>query len=179
MKLDEFKKRLYDAFEHIGDMTDAELDKMVDELEWEHIQDMYPDDEDELERCLDDRCDEDLDEDTVVEGISATARMRKRMSFMRNAPKTRIARNTKLRRAASSQVLRNRARVAARRSLYKKFLRGRKKASMTASEKDRIETQISRMKNIQFNLANRMIPKIRELEIKRLASIRANRSGRK
>jgi hypothetical protein len=44
-----------------------------------------------------------------------------------------------------------------------------------ASEKDRIEQQVGRLKVIQTTLAQRMIPKIRSIEQKRLASYRTRK----
>lgn len=183
MRFDQLRIKLEEASVDVAELSDEELDKMVDDLEWDDIKDLYPEDEDELEDHLEDQQEsyteddnkEEVKEDFLFEKLSASARMRKRMSFMRNKPKTTMARNVKLRRAATSQVLLKRAKVAARRALYKKFLRGRNKATMSASEKDRIEAQIARMKNIQINIANKMLPKIRSLESKRLASIRGGK----
>jgi hypothetical protein len=50
-----------------------------------------------------------------------------------------------------------------------KFLRGRNKAQLSAQEKDQIEAQVNRMAALQANLAVKMLPKVRELEKKRLA----------
>jgi len=72
-------------------------------------------------------------------------------------------------------TLQRRAKLAARRAIYQRFLKGRNKAQLSASEKDRIEQQVGRLKVIQTTLAQRMIPKIRSIEQKRLASYRTRK----
>jgi hypothetical protein len=49
------------------------------------------------------------------------------------------------------------------------MLKGRDRASLSASEKDRMEAQVSKMRNITAVVAMRMTPKLRSLEQKRLA----------
>ena len=154
-------------------LSDEDLDKMVDELEWNDVQDLYPQNEEELEKEL---SKDDLREEVdLEEGLSATARIKKRMQFKSRKARTTIARNIKMRRSADMGTLQKRAKVAARRALYKKFLRGRNKSQLSASEKTQIEARISRMKNIQRNLAQKMLPKIRQIQQKRLASIRSKK----
>ena len=68
------------------------------------------------------------------------------------------------------EVLKKRAIGAARRSLYKRILRNRDKSSLSASEKDRVEQQVGRLKFMQTALATRLLPKMRSIEQKRLAS---------
>ena len=170
MKFSEFKRIVLEGVEEeIEDLSDEEIDKMVDDLEWEDISDLYDQEEDDEEE------DEKVNEEVLDEKLSASSRIRKKMSMIRRKAKTTMARNIKLRRSAPNTVLQKRARVAARRALYKRFLRGRNKASLSASEKDQIEARVSRMKNIQANLAMKMMPKIRKLEQKRLASVRGKK----
>lgn len=172
MKFSELKRIINElSAEDIESLSDEELEKMVDDLEWEDISDLYdgePEEEDEEDE-------EEVNEELLDEKLSASSRMRKKMSMIRRKAKTTMARNIKLRRSASMNVIQKRAKVAARRALYKRFLRGRNKASLSASEKDQIEARVSRMKNIQNNLAMKMIPKIRKLEQKRLASVRGSK----
>lgn len=171
MKFSELKQIINElSAEDIESLSDEELDKMVDGLEWEDISDLYDGEPEE-----DEEDEEEVNEELLDEKLSASNRMRKKMSMIRRKAKTTMARNIKLRRSASMNVIQKRAKVAARRALYKRFLRGRNKASLSASEKDQIEARVSRMKNIQNNLAMKMIPKIRKLEQKRLASVRGSK----
>lgn len=157
-------------------ISDEEMQKMVDDLDWEDIEDLYGDDEkieDEEEDDEDNK--KEVNEQTLYEKLSIQARTKKRQSFSRTKGVRNVARTMKLKRSSSTEVLQKRAVLAARRALYQRFLRGRDKSSLSASEKDRIEQQVKNLKNIQASLATRMMPKIRAIEQKRLANYRANK----
>ena len=141
--------------------SDDEINEMVESLTWEDIIDLYP--EEELVEDNDDQ---------IEEALSAQARLKKRQSFARGRSKRATAKGIKLRRASTPAVLQKRAQLAARRAIYQRLLRGRDKASLSASEKDRVEQQVARMKNIQASIATRMVPKMRSIEQKRLAHYR-------
>jgi len=141
--------------------SENDITEMVDSLTWEDIVDLYPE-EDLIEEET-----EQLDEK-----ISAQSRLRRRQSFARGRTKRSTAKGIKLRRASTPDVLKRRAQLAARRAMYQRLLRGRDKASLSASEKDRVEQQVKSMKNIQASIAVRMVPKMRSIEQKRLAHYR-------
>ena len=136
------------------DITEEELDSIVEELHWDDIADLWEDSEfvDDLE-----------------EGLSATARMKKSQKFKSRKTAVGQARRLKLRRAASSDVINSRSKTAARRSIIKKLLKGRDKQQLSAAEKDRIEKQASNILSGQKGLVVRMIPKVRSLDRSRLA----------
>ena len=123
-------------------------------IEWEDIEDLFTE--------------EDIEE--IEEGLSATTRMKKSQRFKMSSVKRQVQKNLKLSRTADQATLKNRAKVAVRRALMKKFLRGRNKAQLSAQEKDRIETQIRSMKNIVGMMAQKMLPKVQKLQQQRLAS---------
>ena len=141
--------------------SEDDINEMVDSLEWEDIVDLYPE-EDLIEEET-----EQLDEK-----ISAQSRLRRRQGFARGKTKRNTAKGIKLRRASTPETLQKRAQLAARRSMYKRLLRGRDKSALSASEKDRVEQQVKSMKNIQASIATRMVPKMRSIEQKRLAHYR-------
>ena len=173
--LSEEKKSLVEE-----ELSDEEINQMVDEMTWEDIVDLYDDIELEYEKDEDEEDDEEEDEDkeeVLDEKLSVQARLKKRQAFARMRGKRNVARNMKLRRASSMDVLKKRAIVAARRAVYKRFLRGRDKASLSAAEKDRIEQQVSRMKYMQTAIATKMLPKMRSIEQKRLAGYRTRKSS--
>jgi len=158
-------KDLREEDEAKGDtLTEEDINEMVEELTWEDIIDLYKDDE-----LVDDE-DEDLSE-----ALTAQARLKKRQTFARFRGRRGIAKTMKLRRASDMNTLQRRAKLAARRAIYKRFLKGRDKSQLSASEKDRIEQQVARLKVIQTTLAQRMVPKIRSIEQKRLASYRTRK----
>jgi len=168
-------------------ISEEDIDEIVNGLTWDDIADLYEDDElvYDSESEEEDEDDEEEDEEEHVkeefldEKLSAQARLKKRQAFARFRGKRNVARGMKLRRASSMNVLKKRAVLAARRAVYQRFLRGRDKSTLSAAEKDRIEQQVSRMKFIQAAIATKMLPKMRAIEQKRLASLRTKSSAPK
>jgi len=143
--------------------SEDDINEMVDSLTWEDIVDLYP--EEDL-----------IEEETELldEKISAQSRLKRRQGFARGKTKRNTSKGIKLRRASTPETLQKRAQLAARRSMYKRLLRGRDKASLSASEKDRVEQQVKSMKTVQASIATRMVPKMRSIEQKRLAHYRGS-----
>lgn len=150
-----FKQTIYEEIES-SDISEDDLQKMVDDLEWEHIQDLYDDDE-----FVD-------PEEDLEEAISAQSRLKKRMAMARTKAKRMTMRGIKLKRASSPQILQKRAKMAARRALARKFLRGRDRSKLSPVEKDQLEARLKSMRALTNVLAIRMIPKVRKLEQSRL-----------
>lgn len=144
------------------ELTDDEIQNIVDSVEWEDMVDLYEDDE-------------LIYEELIQEKISPQARLRKRQAFSRMRSKRNIAKGIKLKRASTPDVLKKRAVIAARNALYRRLLHGRNKAKLSAAEKDRMEQQVKRLKSIQSSLVPRLLPKMRSIEQKRLASYRAGK----
>ncbi len=155
------------------EVPEAELDLIAAQLKWEDIEDLYDDDE-----FVDEDEDEDEDEEDkkqIKEGLTQQSRLKKRQSFARFRGKRNVVRGMKLRRASTIETLKKRAVLAARRSLYKRFLRGRDKSTMSAAEKDRVEQQVKKLRFMQSTLATKMLPKMREIEQKRIAHYRGKK----
>ena len=146
------------------EISEDDINEMVDSLKWEDIVDLYS--EEEL-----------IEEETeqLDEKISATSRLKRRQGFARGKTRRNVARGMKLRRSSTPQILQKRAQLAARRAIYQRLLRGRDKSALSASEKDRIEMQVKGMKSIQASIATRMVPKMRSIEQKRLAHYRGSK----
>lgn len=170
-------KDLREAEEPVN-FEDDDLESMVKDLDWEDIVDLYTDEE------LDDGEEEDDEEvkaeeesrlKKLKESLSLQSRIKRKQTFARYKGKRGVARNLKLRRASDMATLQKRAKLAARRALYKRFLRGRDKSQLSAAEKDRIENQVASLKTIQGSLVQKMMPKIRSIEQKRLASYRTKK----
>jgi hypothetical protein len=136
------------------DITEEELDSIVEELQWEDIAELWEDSE----------FVEELDE-----AISATARMKKSQKFKSRKTAVGQSRRLKLKRAASTDVINRRSKVAARQAIIRKLLKGRQKHQLSAAEKDRIEKLASNILSGQKGLVARMVPKVRSLERSRLA----------
>jgi hypothetical protein len=150
-----------------AEISEEEINSMADSLSWDDIYDLYEEDEIVREEFIEEK-EEELDE-----AISAQSRLKRRQGFARFKGKRGTVKGIKLKRTSTPAILQKRAQVAARRALYKRILQGRDKATLSASEKDRVEKQIKSMGSIRASLAIRMIPKIRAIEQKRLKNYRA------
>jgi hypothetical protein len=67
--------------------------------------------------------------------------------------------------------MKGRAINGARNLIMQRLLKGRKKASLSAAEKDRIEKILKSSKNAVIRISNRLMPKLRDLEMKRLRKV--------
>ncbi len=141
------------------DISEQDIDDIVNSLEWEDIYDLY--DEDELVY--------DPEPEDIEEKISASQRIKKSQGMKRRKSQLSIARNLKLKRTSSIDVLKKRAVNAARRAVYKKLLMGRNKSQMSASEKDMLEKRMKNFKYMQNTIAIKMLPKMKAIEQSRLA----------
>lgn len=133
------------------------LDKIASRLKWHHIADTYDDTQIEAAEYM-------------GEAISASSRLKKRLSFARTSAKRGLAAEIKLKRPSTQVELQNRATVAARRLLMERFLGGRDKSQLSAEEKNMLEARLKQMASVQKSLAQRLIPRIKDLERKRLKS---------
>jgi hypothetical protein len=143
----------------LEELSEEELDQLADSLSWEDIEDLYSPDEFVME-------------EEIVEDISATSRMQRGQKFRSMKMKMLQARKMKLKRASSVDVLKRRSKLAARRVIMKRYLRGRNKSQISAQEKNRLESQIRNMPNVVGSLSNKLLPKMRKLEQKRLSNLR-------
>jgi hypothetical protein len=137
-----------------SDLSDKDIDKIANSIEWGDFEDLYSKDE--------------FVQENLSEKLSAVARFQKRVNFSRTSSKRGIALQMKLHRPASSEIMLRRAKVAARRLLTKRLLQGRDKSQLSAQQKDEIESRIKAMGNIQRVLVQKLIPVMRNIERKRL-----------
>lgn len=144
-------------------ISEEEINEIVNSIKWQDIVDLY--DDSELV----------FSEETTTglnEKFTPQSRIKKHQAFARTAGKRGAALAIKLRRTSSMEVLKKRATIAARRAIYKHFLRGRDKSTLSAAEKDRIEQQVQSMKHLQQSIATKLLPRMRTIEQKRLAKSR-------
>ena len=142
-------------------LTDDDIDDIVKNVDWEDIVHTY--DDDELEK-----------EEQLEEKLSPQARIKKQREFTRTGTKRNILLQMKLKRPSSPSQIQKRAVVAARTVLAKRFLQGRTRDQLSPQEKDILEARLKRMRElgIQQIVAQRLVPKIRQIEQKRLKSRR-------
>jgi len=132
------------------EITDQEVDELIESLVWEDIEEFY--------------------EDVLMENISSTERVRMAQRMKSKKTMLAMARRVKLRSPGALKVIGKRAKVDARILVLKKLLKGRKKSELSAAEKDRLEATVSRLMSMQKNITQKMIPKVKQLERERIAS---------
>ena len=133
------------------ELSEEELEEIANHLTWEDIADLYSPDEFIVEE--------------LEEALSASSRLRKAQRFKSRKTAVGQARKMKLKRASSLETLKGRANAAAHRMLQKRILRSRNKKQLSAQQKDALEKQIRSMMASQGNLAQKLLPKIRKLQI--------------
>ena len=136
----------------LEEVTEEEIDALIESIEWEDIIHMYDDSE------------------LVMEAISATERIKMSQKLKSRKFLMAMARRVKLRRAAPTDILTKRSKVSARKMVMQKLLKGRNKTELSASERNNIEARASKMLSMMKNLPTKLLPKVRELDRQRVAS---------
>ena len=136
----------------LEEITEEEIDALIESIEWEDIIHMYDDSE------------------LVMEAISATERIKMSQKLKSRKFLMAMARRVKLRRAAPTDILTKRSKVSARKMVMRKLLKGRNKTELSASERNNIEARASKMLSMMKNLPTKLLPKVRELDRQRVAS---------
>lgn len=142
------------------DIPEDEIKKYIDDLSWEDIFDLYNHDEIVI--------DPPETNENVEESLNQSQRMRRALIMKRNQYRIALARRTKLSRMSDQKTLAKRSVLAARRAMWKRFLGGRGKDSLSAQEKAMIEDRISSKKKLISTIATRLMPKMRTIESSRL-----------
>lgn len=132
------------------EITEQYIDELIESLEWEDIIDLYD------------------TEDLILEDITSTERIRMGQKMRSRKTLLALARKVKLKRAAAMNVLTRRSKTAARTMVMRKMLKGRSKNDLSAAEKNSIEARTSKVLSMMKNLPQKLLPKIRDIEKKRL-----------
>lgn len=156
------------------DFTDDEIKQAeheADAVEWHDIIDFYDDDELDFSDLTDQdwepqhgEHDDHPDNQHINEELSAQQRNQKRLAFARTKQRRRMSMKIALHRQSNPAKLQKRSKSMARRILMKKILRGRSKDTLSAQEKNRLEMQLKNAGPILTRIAQRMMPKIRQIE---------------
>lgn len=139
-------------------LSEEEIDALVDSLKWKDIEDLYSDEDFVTE------------ETEIIEAISPAERLKMAQRMRARKTMLQMSRNIKLKKASSMPVLKRRSQLAARKLIYKKILKGRTKPQLSPSEKNMVELRVKRIMKVYKNLPQKLMPKIREIERTRLAN---------
>jgi hypothetical protein len=153
------------------DLTDEEIDEIIDSLSEEDIFEAYDDDEFII---IDEEGNEveiqvPVSEEALMEVLSKMERMKARLRMSKYAPKLTAKRKIAMRTHSDSKKINKRARKLAVGLIKKKLLKGRDPASLSTSERERIERVIEKRKPIINRLAMKLTSKVRKTEKERLS----------
>jgi hypothetical protein len=142
-------------------LEDEDIDHLLSQTEHEEQEEEY-----------------ELEGDELDEALTAVQRMKKKIDFMKSKSRREIAAQVARHRTSTPGKLKKRAVSAARTLIMQRLLKGRKKSQLAAAEKDRIEDVLRKSKAAVVRLSNRLMPKLRKLESKRLGSVRHVKEAR-
>jgi nicotinic acid mononucleotide adenylyltransferase len=119
-----------------------------------------------------------LDEETMDEAVLSRAQRRKRARLIRRYKgKIALARKKAMRRRASLDVLKRRARKTARNMIKQKLAKSRRFADLDPAAKIAIEKRLEKMPSSRLErLARRILPSLRKKETERMQSRAKNES---
>jgi len=181
---DPFFKEEADAEEKIlDDLSDKDIDQMIDKLADDDYLEAYEEDElalvdDETGEEIEKHPDEDkLSEDALLEVMSRTERMKAKFRLRRTASKRKRSTKIALKRYSSTEVINKRARRLAIMLMKKRMLRGRNPSEVSISEKERIEKAIAKRKPIINRIASKLVSRVRKVEKARMSHTKFTQRG--
>ena len=176
----------YDAFFEEDDkedeISDKEIDKMVDSVGEEDLMEVYEDDEltiidEETGEEILQSEDEKSNESSLMEVLSRSERMKARARFARTKSKRERSTRIALKMYSSSTKINQRARRLAIKLLKKRLLRGRDISKISIGEKERIERVVQKRKPVIDRIAMKLTTRIRQIEKARLAHNKFTKSA--
>jgi len=108
-----------------------------------------------------------LKEETVIVELTIQQRMARRQAMRRAKSRIKVGRERAKRRRASNEVLKARARRAARNQLAKRLLGGKSKGEVSYAACSRVEKQLAKQKNLINSLSAKLLTQVRAKEAAR------------
>ena len=154
------------------DITEEEIDEIVNSVTDEDIEDLY--EEDELVLVYDDDGEEipPLQEESkydLMEVLSRTERIRGKMRLRKTSAKRGRSTKIALKRFSNSTTINKRARRLAIKLMKKRMLRGRDPTKVSVGEKERIERAMEKRKDIIGRVAQKLVSRVRKVEKARMS----------
>jgi hypothetical protein len=165
------------------DLTDEQIDHIIQATPDEDIEDEFEEDEyhmidDETGEPLPaDECSCTMEEQAILEVLSRTERMRAKVRFAKSKSKREVKAKIALKSHAPAKKVNQRARRLAIKLMKKRMLRGRDYNKISVGEKERIERVITKRKQVIDRVALKLIPRIRNVEKARLSHHKYNASS--
>jgi hypothetical protein len=154
------------------DLTEEEIDEMVNSVTDQDIEDLY--EEDELVLVYDDDGEEipPLQEESkydLMEVLSRTERMKGKIRLRKTSAKRGRSTKIALKRFSNPATINKRARRLAIKLMKKRMLRGRDYSKVSVGEKERIEKTLSKRKDVINRVAQKLVSRVRKVEKARMS----------
>jgi hypothetical protein len=146
----------------ISDDDLKEIERHIDSLEEKDLEKIYAETQ---------KDEADAEMDPVDESLNAAQRMKKKIDFLKTKSKREMSATMARHRASTPGRLKRRSITAARTLIMQRLLRGRDKSQLSSAEKNRIESIVHKSKAAVVRISNRLMPKLRQLEMKRLRRV--------
>jgi hypothetical protein len=161
-----------DAFFEEEELSDKDIDKIVDSATDEDIEELY--EEDELSLVYEDTGEEvepveEEKEIDLMEMLSRGERFRAKIRFRRSKAKRDRSTKIALKRYSNVQTINKRARRLAIKLMKARLLRGRNYQSVSIGDKERIDQTIAKRKGAINRIAVKLIARIRKVEKSRMS----------
>jgi hypothetical protein len=164
-----------DVLEKELDLTDEEIDHIINTTPDDEFIDEYEDDEFGIidpetgEEYDEEECACTMEEQTILEVLSRTERMRARIRFAKSKAKRERKASIALKTRATTKTTNKRARRLAIKLMKKRLLRGRDANKISVGEKERIERTLEKRKAIIGRVAQRLTSRVRKVEKARMS----------
>lgn len=150
------------------DLTDLQIDEMVDSITEDDYLEVYEDHEFNIEDEDTGEILEDIQEETINEVLSRSERIKAKARFKRSEAKRERKVKIALKTRSSNTTINKRARKLAI-QLMKKRIAKKPVSQMSVAEKERVERMIEKRKAIIGRVAMKLVPRIRKIETNRLS----------
>ncbi len=171
---DQQEKNIEDQLMAELDLTDEQIDHIVDSAQEDDFIEEY--DDEELSIVDEDSGEEipeeeytGVNEEKLMEVLSKVERIRARLRFAKTKGKRERKAQIALRTRSTNAVANKRARRLAIKLMKNRLLRGRDANKISIGEKERIERIIQKRKVIVGRIALKLVPRIRQIEKSRLS----------
>ena len=104
----------------------------------------------------------EVEEESTDEALSLAARRKRSRDMRKNKNKLKVARKRAMKRVASPERIKKRARKQARELIYKKLTKGIPRSDLTAAKKAELEKRIDKMKPRVNRIVRKILPQVRK-----------------
>jgi hypothetical protein len=154
------------------DLTDEEIDSMVESVTDEEIEELY--EEHEIALVYEDTGEEveshpEEYKMDLMEVLSRQERLKGKMRLRKTAAKRSRSTKIALKRYSDPKTVNKRARRLAIKLMKKRMLRGRDPSKISVGEKERIEKTLAARKDIINRVAQKLVTRVRKVEKARMS----------